>query len=205
MTEPMNPDAIRRSPMIIDMQPDRMPGGDLPAQAPPPADAAAPAGVVLEAANLQLQVAMWNRHPLVDVCLAGRDARKRSPEEISPNQDGRPLRPGHCLQVCTRADQDRERVPSRLAAIIRNADDAKRDSCRGSHNKSRVLRHTILRVEPASGVGVGLGEEPGPVGISVLDRAACTTHRMASRTGPRGAALPAMETAPPARLRGAQR
>ena len=77
MTEPIHPDPSRSALLIIDMQPDFMPGGALPVQAPHPAEIIAPVRAMMEAGTLPLQIATQDWHPPGHISFASRHDDKQ--------------------------------------------------------------------------------------------------------------------------------
>jgi len=134
MTEPIHPDPSRSALLIIDMQPDFMPGGALPVQAPHPAEIIAPVRALMGAGTLPLQIATQDWHPPGHISFASRHDDKQPFDEISLHGHAQTLWPDHCVQGSAGAELHGGLDLNRLAAIIRKGDDPDVDSYSGFHN-----------------------------------------------------------------------
>jgi len=138
MTDPIHPDPTRSALLIVDMQPDFMPGGALPVQAPQPAEIVAPVRALMEAGTLPLQVATQDWHPPGHISFASRHAGKQPFDEIELHGHPQTLWPDHCVQETAGAELHRGLDLSQLAAIVRKGNDPDTDSYSGFHNNWNV-------------------------------------------------------------------
>jgi nicotinamidase/pyrazinamidase len=122
--------------LVIDMQPDFMPGGALPVQGA--ADhrerLVAPVRDLMDASLLPLQVATQDWHPPGHVSFASSHPGREPFERIDVHGHSQTLWPDHCVQGTKGAAIHPGLPLERLAVILRKGMDPEADSYSGFHN-----------------------------------------------------------------------
>ena len=112
--------------LIIDMQPDFMPGGALPVREGD--DLVAPIGALVDAGRFGLAVATQDWHPPDHISFAGNHPGKRPFDEIDLYGHPQTLWPDHCIQGTSGAIIHVGLPLNRVSAIIRKGSDPMCDS-----------------------------------------------------------------------------
>jgi nicotinamidase/pyrazinamidase len=134
MKQPIHLDPNRSALLIVDMQPDFMPGGALPVQTESGAiedELIAPIGALMNAGLFAVQVATQDWHPPGHKSFASAHHGKRPFETITLNGQQQILWPDHCLQGSPGAQLHSALPTERLVSIIRKGADPETDSYSG--------------------------------------------------------------------------
>jgi nicotinamidase/pyrazinamidase len=122
--------------LVIDMQPDFMPGGALPVQGA--ADhherLVAPVRDLMNAALFPLQVATQDWHPEGHVSFASSHPGRQPFDSVRLDGHSQTLWPEHCVQGSPGAELHPHLPLDRLAAILRKGMNPNADSYSGFHN-----------------------------------------------------------------------
>ena len=125
-------DRPRSALIVVDLQPDFMPGGALAVHE---GDAVVrPIGSLIEADRFGLYVATQDWHPPGHVSFASSHAGKKPMDVIELYGHEQVLWPDHCVQGTTGAELVRGIPWQRVAAVIRKGDDPAVDSYSGLRN-----------------------------------------------------------------------
>jgi nicotinamidase/pyrazinamidase len=129
-------DPARTALIVVDMQPDFMPGGPLPvAGAEDHGERlVAPVRGLMESDLLPLQVATQDWHPPGHVSFASSHPGRAPFDGIEVHGYPQTLWPDHCVQGSPGAELHPRLPLARLAAILRKGMDAQADSYSGFHN-----------------------------------------------------------------------
>jgi nicotinamidase/pyrazinamidase len=125
-------DSRRTALLLVDVQPDFMPGGSLPVTG---GDEIVPAlGDLMSADTFALQVATQDWHPSGHISFASQHPGRRSMDVIQLYGHDQVLWPDHCVQGSPGADLHREVPWEHVSVIIRKGEDPQTDSYSGFRN-----------------------------------------------------------------------
>jgi nicotinamidase/pyrazinamidase len=128
MTRPLRPDRNRAALLVVDMQPDFMPGGPLPVAASDAADIIAPVHALMVSDVIPQQVLTQDWHPPGHVSFASTHPGKRPFDRIELYGREQTLWPDHCVQGSAGAAIAPDIDLARVRAILRKGDDPLCDS-----------------------------------------------------------------------------
>jgi nicotinamidase/pyrazinamidase len=136
MSDPVTLDRDRAALVLIDLQPDFMPGGPLSVQTPQdhPDDILVPTRELMLADAFAVQVATQDWHPPGHISFAGSHPGRRPFDVIDLYGHPQTLWPDHCVRGTPGARLHEDLPLERLTAILRKGEDPRVDSYSGFRN-----------------------------------------------------------------------
>lgn len=118
--------------ILVDLQPDFMPGGALPVEGGD--DIVVPIGRLMGSERFPLQVATQDWHPRGHISFASRHAGKHPLESIELYGHSQVLWPDHCIQGTPGAELHSGLPWEHVSVVIRKGEDPESDSYSGFRN-----------------------------------------------------------------------